>query len=134
MQEKQQGAISRFWRAHGLFILFSVFLSGLLSFGYLYQTTKNQITYVAAAQLIPTQTVEPLAEKSSISFGKPIRMVIERVGLDQPVTDGYYDPATEEWSFAERSAMTIDNNLPLTPDHGLVYICLLYTSPSPRDA
>lgn len=52
-------------------------------------------------QNIPT---EPVVTERPVISGKPVRVVVERIGLDLPVGEGNYNPADGSWTLANDKA------------------------------
>lgn len=50
---------------------------------------------------LPTQTLPQFIE---VAAGKPVRLVSPRLGIDLPVGEGFFDPATASWTLGGRQA------------------------------
>lgn len=56
----------------------------------------------AAAIALPEPVYIP--ETITVTFGKPVRVVVPRLGIDLKVDEGYYNPADASWTLSDNNA------------------------------
>lgn len=85
-------------RVAGLYVA-----AGLLVTSLVIGTATPPAVQTAVAQPVPK--VEPETPRiAPILRGSPTRLVVDRIGLDLPVANGFYDQATNEWTLSDTEA------------------------------
>jgi LPXTG-site transpeptidase (sortase) family protein len=76
----------------------------------------------AAARIASTQKKAPTPQAPPFLQGKPVRVVIPRIGLDVGVVDGVYYPASKVWSVAHDQANYATNTALINNKQGATLI------------
>lgn len=60
--------------------------------------------HVAASPLSDGPQLPDVNEGQKLIYGKPVRIVIESLGVDLPVNEGFYNPVDSSWTLTEKNA------------------------------
>jgi LPXTG-site transpeptidase (sortase) family protein len=85
--------------------LFGAGLALAAPLGLLWLQQRQALAAMAAEPSITTTTTPAVADtKPNVVQGTPVHIVIPSLGIDAPVSNGYYDPHTGQWTLSEGSA------------------------------
>ncbi len=70
----------------------------------------------------PLAIIERPERAFAPTVGKPVRIVVQDVGIDVPVEQGSYDPASQEWSLSEQLAYHATSSVPVNDNNGVTLI------------
>lgn len=73
-------------------------------------------------QRIQAAQSEPKPVEKNVIQGTPVRMVIERLGIDLTVVRGEYDSANQTWSVKDGAGNFASNTYPMNDDKGVTLI------------
>lgn len=74
----------------------------------------------AATTVSAVQTVK--ATVRTATTGKPVRVVVADLGIDVNVSEGIFDPASQEWSLSEELAYHANASVPANDNNGTTLI------------
>lgn len=107
---------ARFYsRVTGLYLLTLLFA--------LYLFKPSLIFDRSAGALPTTQIVQPPAPIAQVITGKPTRVVMPAIGVDLPVSEGYYNNVDQTWTLSDDQAYFAAPSMPPNDKQGntLVY-------------
>ena len=87
------------FRIAGLYVATALLIAGLVAF---MAPAQNQ-TVVAERRVQLAQQAESISTKEEIG-GTPVRLVVDRLGVDVSVKNGTYNDVTNQWTLSETDA------------------------------
>jgi LPXTG-site transpeptidase (sortase) family protein len=89
----------RYYTCVVLLYVATLFLLGYSASPLFFRATSQPQEVVTAQSSLPEAPAQ-----AKITYGKPVRIVIPRLGIDLPVDDGVYNPADKSWTLSKNHA------------------------------